>query len=227
MPRQKSFYIEGQLVTVKRHPQSRNLRLRMDPLHKTPVLTAPSHCASGAIEHFLISSQDWWRHQISKTQNTTGLATIPILGQTYQIIHKPALKRVEFNHETREIMLSKATGDPKSVIYPHLVKLATPLFEEYSREYAQRLNVHYIDLRLRDYRARWGACKHDKRLVYSWRLIMAPLDVLRYVCAHEVAHLRHFNHSPDFWATVAALMPDYKIHKNWLKQNGNSLFTAF
>jgi hypothetical protein len=59
--------------------------------------------------------------------------------------------------------------------------------------------------------------------MYSWRLIMAPPEVLDYVAAHEVAHLAQMNHSPAFWAVVAALMPDYQTPRRWLKAEGHRL----
>ena len=71
-----------------------------------------------------------------------------------------------------------------------------------------------------DPRSRWGSCTHDGRLMFSWRLILAPPPVLDYVAAHEVAHLAQMNHSPAFWAEVARLMPDYEPHRRWLKAEG-------
>jgi predicted metal-dependent hydrolase len=59
--------------------------------------------------------------------------------------------------------------------------------------------------------------------MYSWRLIMAPPDVLRYVAAHEVAHLREMNHSPAFWALVQQLYGDYRPPRQWLRQHGAGL----
>ena len=59
--------------------------------------------------------------------------------------------------------------------------------------------------------------------MFSWRLMLAPSEVLRYVVAHEVAHLREMNHAPAFWAEVAALMPGYEAPRRWLKQNGGQL----
>lgn len=227
MVSEKAFYIEGHRVQVKRHPKSRSLKLRMDPLRKIPVLTAPTHCKHDIIERFLLQSREWWISQVSNVETSQLMTSVPILGRSYEVFHKVALKRVQIDHEAQEIIISRPFTDPRPYLYPELIKLALPLFEEHTRVYAQQLNVSYTDMSLRDYRARWGTCKQDKRIVYSWRLIMAPLEVLKYVCAHEVAHLLHFNHSPEFWAAVRFLMPDYKVHKSWLKQNGQSLFQAF
>jgi len=81
----------------------------------------------------------------------------------------------------------------------------------------------YQRLSLRDTRSRWGSCTADAGLMYSWRLIMAPPDVLRYVAAHEVAHLQEMNHSPAFWALVQQLYGDYRTPRGWLRQHGAGL----
>lgn len=59
--------------------------------------------------------------------------------------------------------------------------------------------------------------------MYSWRLVMAPPEVLDYVAAHEVAHLAEMNHSAQFWSTVAELCPNYKSPRAWLRENGQDL----
>ena len=76
---------------------------------------------------------------------------------------------------------------------------------------------------LRDPRSRWGSCSSKGDLMFSWRLIMAPPAVLDYVAAHEVAHLVEMNHSDAFWRVCARLRPDYREHRDWLKQNGAGL----
>jgi len=58
----------------------------------------------------------------------------------------------------------------------------------------------------------------------NWRLIMAPSEVIDYVLIHELAHIVHPNHSKYFWKYVATFCPDYKLHKGWLRKNGQHLF---
>ena len=67
------------------------------------------------------------------------------------------------------------------------------------------------------------SCTSEGRLMYSWRLIMAPAEVLSYVAAHEVAHLAEMNHSPRFWALVDTLYGDPKGPKDWLRRHGHDL----
>lgn len=78
-------------------------------------------------------------------------------------------------------------------------------------------------LEVKAYRARWGSCRHDGSIQLNWKLIMAPPPVIDYVIVHELSHLVHFNHSPAFWALVASHCPDFKQHRQWLKNNGSLL----
>jgi len=81
-------------------------------------------------------------------------------------------------------------------------------------------------IRITSARTRWGSCNSKGTLSFTWRLVMAPLEVVDYVVLHELVHLKVKNHSKTFWSSVAALMPDYKRHVNWLKKNGRLLTLA-
>jgi predicted metal-dependent hydrolase len=104
-----------------------------------------------------------------------------------------------------------------------LKALARERLAEASDRHAAALGRGFGRLTLRDTRSRWGSCSPDGRLMYSWRLIMAPPPVLDYVAAHEVAHLVELNHSPAYWKVVTGICPDWKVHRNWLKTQGSGL----
>ncbi len=76
---------------------------------------------------------------------------------------------------------------------------------------------------IRNQSTRWGSCSGRGTISMNWRLIFAPQEVLDYVIVHELAHLKQMNHSQKFWDVVAAMMPEYKVHRKWLKQNGDTL----
>jgi predicted metal-dependent hydrolase len=92
-----------------------------------------------------------------------------------------------------------------------------------SEHYADLLGRPFGKVSLRDTRSRWGSCTSEGNLMYSWRLILAPVDVLNYVAAHEVSHLAEMNHSQAFWSEVERLMPGYAAPRKWLKQHGAEL----
>jgi predicted metal-dependent hydrolase len=81
---------------------------------------------------------------------------------------------------------------------------------------------------IRDTTSRWGSCSTSGTMSFSWRLAFAPLDVLRYVVMHELAHRKHMDHSPEFWATVRELYGfGVERAKRWLAQHGGELHRYF
>jgi len=79
---------------------------------------------------------------------------------------------------------------------------------------------------VRDTRSRWGSASRARRLSFSWRLVLAPPDVLETVAVHELAHLRVFGHGPGFWALVASRRPDHVAQRRWLRTHAAELHAA-
>lgn len=90
-------------------------------------------------------------------------------------------------------------------------------------EESQRLGVQASGLRINDPRTQWGSCNPGGLICLSWRLLLAPPEVFRYVVVHELCHLVHRNHSPRFWALVERQMPGHEAQREWLKENGTLL----
>jgi len=80
----------------------------------------------------------------------------------------------------------------------------------------QKISLRYIT-------SRWGSCSRAGNISLSIFLIMAPPEVAEYVIIHELAHLKHHNHSPEYWSLVAELAPEFRQHRAWLKQNSHLL----
>ena len=89
--------------------------------------------------------------------------------------------------------------------------------------YAEQVGRRAARITLRDTRSRWGSCSSEGALSFSWRLAMAPPEVLDYVAAHEAAHLVEMNHGPRFWALVERLRPDWRESRDWLRRHGGDL----
>ncbi len=88
---------------------------------------------------------------------------------------------------------------------------------------AKKHNLQPAKIRITSARTRWGSCSSTGTISLTWRLVMAPPEVIDYVIVHELAHLKVKNHSKSFWETVTSLLPDYKIHLAWLKKQGHTL----
>ena len=90
-------------------------------------------------------------------------------------------------------------------------------------EYAEIMACYPRSVMVKNYKSRWGCCFADGRIIFNWRLSMAPVRVIDYVVVHELAHLIHRNHSKRFWNVVESVVPDYKDHRRWLRNNGHHL----
>jgi predicted metal-dependent hydrolase len=92
-------------------------------------------------------------------------------------------------------------------------------------QHAAALDVKVGRITIRDASSRWGSCSTSGAMSFSWRLILAPLFVLNYVAAHEVAHLREMNHSRRFWRLVDQLVGREEADEAqvWLRKNGAEL----
>lgn len=89
--------------------------------------------------------------------------------------------------------------------------------------FARKQGQRIPEFSLSDAKTQWGICHPDGRIRLNWRLIQAPLSIIDYVAAHEVAHLLHLDHSRQFWAQVESLCPDAKTARAWLNQHGHKL----
>lgn len=111
----------------------------------------------------------------------------------------------------------------KERLYEWYRQSALEEFQARTEHYSQRLGVAPTSVKVKSYRRRWGSCGARGDISYNWRLIIAPVPVVDYVAAHEVAHLVQHNHSPEFWRLVEGLMPDYRSQQAWLNKNGGTL----
>jgi predicted metal-dependent hydrolase len=93
-------------------------------------------------------------------------------------------------------------------------------------DHAGALDVRPAAISLRDPRSRWGSASRQGRLMFSWRLVLAPPEALETVVIHELAHLRVFGHGPRFWELVASRRPDHVVWRRWLRSHSLELHGA-
>lgn len=98
-----------------------------------------------------------------------------------------------------------------------LMKRAKALFVERLDHFAPQLGVRYSKLRLSSAGTRWGSASADGSIRLNWRLIHLKLDMIDYVVVHELSHLHHMDHSPQFWDVVARVLPDHAERRRALR----------
>lgn len=104
-----------------------------------------------------------------------------------------------------------------------LAQQAVRVLPDRLRRFAPLVGVDYGRVTVRCQRTKWGSCSARGNLNFNCLLMLCPPEVLDYVVVHELCHRKELNHSPRFWAEVERVMPDYKKHRDWLKQNGSRL----
>jgi predicted metal-dependent hydrolase len=149
-------------------------------------------------------------------------ATIGYLGVRLKLRVVPCLF-TDVRRVGRVLWVSvSADHDVADLVREWLKHRALRLLTRRVRRFAGRLGK-CPDFALSNARTQWGICHPDGRIRLNWRLIQAPMDVIDYVAAHEVAHLVYLDHSPRFWKQVDALYSEADGGREWLKKNGHSL----
>ena len=95
--------------------------------------------------------------------------------------------------------------------------------QEKVQRYARVIRVSPSSVGIKTFSGRWGSCSTKGRMVFNWKIIIAPNHIVDDVVVHELCHLHHHNHSPEFWKCVERVFPDYGEAREWLKVNGRML----
>lgn len=89
--------------------------------------------------------------------------------------------------------------------------------------YSKILNIYPENIKVKEQKTTWGNCSSLGNIYINWRIFLAPIDIIDYILVHELCHLKHMNHSKEFWNLVESVIPDYKNKREYLKNNSNKL----
>ena len=210
-------------VHLRRSVRARKFTLRVSSLDGKVSLSTPHFAKAYQINAFLKEKEAWLRQRLSEVQ----LGVKVTFGTVLPFIGREILVERHVGHSVKlsgdKILVPEKSRKPAVQVEVFLKQYAHQLLSKRATRYAEKLGSSYSKLSLRDTRSRWGSCSDRGALMFSWRLIMTPTKVLNYVAAHEVAHLRHMDHSNHFWTEVENLFGDYKKQQRWLRENGPKL----
>jgi hypothetical protein len=216
-------------VTIKPSSRAKRYTLRLNERRDEIIMTVPIHYKDKHIDNLITKAQPWLEKKLNAPHEIIQIGEgveVPIFGDMQTIKYRHDLLAKVRTENPGELIV---TGFDPKVIPGTLTEFLTDQLLSFLHPtcmgMADTINKEVAQVRISDTKRQWGSCSHNGRLSFTWRLVFAPKDVIRYVCAHEVAHLIELNHSAAFWAIVEDLIPDYKNHILWLKQNGHRLFT--
>ena len=212
-------------VKVKKSSAAKKLVLRIDEKNRCPVLSVPKYCSQKQALKFLQENEVWIINMLAKLPQKSNFSTgeeVSFFGEKYTIFHDVKHKGTCFENN-----LLKVGGDD---IFLHrrvkdfLKKQAMEKLAELSLDKAKKIGVNIASVSIKDTKSRWGSCSTKGNINYNWRIVLAPIYVIEYLVCHEVCHLKHPNHSSDFWDEVKEICPDYKEGRSWLKIKGKNLY---
>lgn len=111
----------------------------------------------------------------------------------------------------------------KTILEKFLKELAKSEISRRTKEISHKYNFQINKVTVRDQSSRWGSCSSAKNISLNWRLIFASPEILDYVIVHELCHTVQMNHSKDFWNLVEVVVPNWRISRKWLRENGAKL----
>jgi predicted metal-dependent hydrolase len=224
--------VGGCAVRLKVDRRARRVSLRLDSARGEIIATAPSSRRLKEAADFAVQRAKWIGEAVGRLPPAEPLspgAELEVLGRVCRL--KPALgpRRQGIYEEAGLALRAWGEGDAFRKAALRVLKAeALKILTERTRAYAALLEQPAPKIAVMDARSRWGSCTPARRgraasLRYSWRLILAPDEVMDYVVAHECGHLVHPDHGPRFWSLVASLGPDVKRSRAWLRTHGPRL----
>jgi len=210
-------------ITLRRSARARRFSLKVSRLDGKVTLSMPARAPEAEALRFAADKAGWLRGVLANAVPRAEIALgtkIPFEGVEVTLTAAPVRSpRID----GAALLVPAAPDRLQARVLAFLKLAARQRLQAACERHAAALGRPFARITLRDTRSRWGSCTAEGALMFSWRLILAPPEVLDYVAAHEVAHLAEMNHSPAFWAVVGRLMPGYEPHRAWLKRHGAGL----
>lgn len=212
-------------IKIIKSPRAKRLTLRIDEKKHQPVLTVPKYCSQTKALNFVTEHKDWITNMLARLPKASGFTngeTFLFFGQQYTVQHIENHKGTIF-----EDTYLKVGGKPEFLhrrIIDYLKEQTLKRLSEITVKKAKNINCRVNSVSVKDTKSRWGSCSTRGNINYNWRICLAPEYVIDYLICHEVSHLKHPNHSTDFWQTVKELCPTYEDGRHWLKIKGKDLY---
>lgn len=194
-------------IEIRPIRSSRRLRLRYDDVRGILKLTCPVRTSRRAALAWALDQRDWIETQLARSlpgEPFVPGAVIPIEGRDMLLVWAQSAPRIP-QFRSSELRCGGPEAGLERRVTAFLKRLAIETMSREVADFAAVAGVAVTGVSIGDAGTRWGSCTSEGRIRLSWRLILAPVEVRRYVVAHEVAHIAHLNHGPAFKALEARL----------------------
>lgn len=236
-----SFQFGNQTIpyTLTKSHRRKTLSISVDQ-HGVSVIS-PSDVDIKKIEMILHNKAIWIIKQLSdfkemhtnyKERSFLSGEKLPYLGRHYRLkvmktdTDEPILRFYQ-GRFLAELPKETSEKELRGLLYPLYVNWikgrANHFVHDRIKRFTLKLQQEPNKIIIKDQKQRWGSCTPSGTILLNWRIFLAPTSVIDYVLAHELVHLKHMDHSKEYWDTLRMLMPDYERRKEWLRINGSTL----
>lgn len=188
-----------------------------------PLIKAPYSVPCEVINNFYNERQDWvksnrelflQRERQRKEALMSDVDSLPLFGRNYPVTH--SLKQYGFDWVSFNLP-DESFSELKPFVVSMYRKIAAMDIPERVKKYSDIIGVKPIAVKITSASSRWGSCSSKGSLNFSWKLVIAPEDVIDYVVVHELCHMIHMDHSEAFWSEVEKVVPDWRKKRDTLK----------
>lgn len=211
------------MITVDeyRFSKRKTLAVSIDPVGRV-IVRAPKGYPQKKIDDFLQKKAAWIEsHSRIKRERAADILPssldgylLPFLGGQLRLVVSPVKRAKE---ESGALYLPMV--NPESALKNWLKRQAREIFLSRTIYWQDKMGVRCRSVSVSSAKRRWGSCSGKDEIRYTYRLLYAPMEMIDYVVVHELAHIRHKNHSALFWKEVSAYMPDCFSRRAWLKKH--------
>lgn len=201
----------------------RSIALIVSP-DATLVVRAPMTTPLRLIENFIQQKSHWILKKMAQVQTRPVFEVKKFidgekflyLGQKYELQMSGKTRGLVF---ANQFFLKPGVAKPREAFVKWYKAEARKIIAQRLVMFGPLMGLAHKSMKITSAKRRWGSCSPSGNLNFSWRLVLAPLEVIDSVVVHELAHLKHRNHSRKFWNEVKAILPDHKSRSSWLKEN--------
>ncbi|OEH86460.1 hypothetical protein BHU72_13660 [Desulfuribacillus stibiiarsenatis] len=237
-------------ILIKK-PIIKNITISIDPT-KGVTVTAPRSITMESLNSVLQKKSSWIAKKLSAIQQATQLIDskqyitgelFPYLGEDYPLTILPQTVRPLSQSKKKpslvfqdkhfyvaippDLTKYERTETIKCLLKQWYILQGQTILKDRLELYCPLMHVQPKSVTFKEQKKRWGSCTSNGVIYLNWRLMTAPLPLLDYVLVHELAHLKHMNHSKDFWSFVQTIIPDYKQKRKSLKDFGIQLLSIY
>ncbi|HOD17704.1 MAG TPA: SprT family zinc-dependent metalloprotease [Candidatus Cloacimonadota bacterium] len=197
----------------------------------TVIVRAPFNLPDTDIKAFILKKQDWIERkleQVKKDKEQIKPHTyeegdmFSFLGKEYPLAFSEHVSGLVDISDKLYVTAAYA-GKVKQIVQVWYKLQAEYVFTSRVEYLCEKMKVQPKAVNLSDAKHKWGSCSSAGRIRLNWCLVQAPLPIIDYVIVHELAHLKHPDHSKAFWQEVEKYIPDYLEHRRWLRLHSNKL----